>query len=90
MFMEKITVTWVTSGRWVDVLMLLISVSQVATTGNFILTLTGKLQISGANIVVNDPKPGATESVVIVSGTSDQMRAAQSLIHAFILCGVTS
>ncbi|KAJ4718780.1 KH domain-containing protein [Melia azedarach] len=47
-------------------------------------------QISGANIVVNDPKPGATEGVVTVSGTSDQMRAAQSLIHAFILCGVTS
>ncbi|KAH9667777.1 hypothetical protein KPL70_021161 [Citrus sinensis] len=47
-------------------------------------------QISGANVVVNDPKPGATEGVVMVSGTSDQMRAAQSLIHAFILCGVTS
>ncbi|KAL9462778.1 hypothetical protein AB3S75_000727 [Citrus x aurantiifolia] len=47
-------------------------------------------QISGANVVVNDPKPGSTEGVVMVSGTSDQMRAAQSLIHAFILCGVTS
>lgn len=47
-------------------------------------------QISGASVVVNDPKPGAAEGIVMVSGTSDQMRAAQSLIHAFILCGVTS
>ncbi|KAF5749362.1 KH domain-containing protein [Tripterygium wilfordii] len=47
-------------------------------------------QISGANVLVHDPKPGATEGVVLVSGTSDQMHAAQSLIHAFILCGQTS
>ncbi|KAJ0075073.1 hypothetical protein Patl1_34921 [Pistacia atlantica] len=47
-------------------------------------------QISGANVVVNDPKPGASEGVVVVSGTPDQMRAAQSLIQAFILCGQTS
>ncbi|CAK7323728.1 unnamed protein product [Dovyalis caffra] len=37
----------------------------------------------------NDKEPRATEDVVVVSGTSDQMRAAQSLIHAFILCGQT-
>ncbi|CAK7323730.1 unnamed protein product [Dovyalis caffra] len=46
-------------------------------------------QISGASVLIHDPKPGATEGVVVVSGTSDQMRAAQSLIHAFILCGQT-
>ncbi|KAK6911132.1 K Homology domain, type 1 [Dillenia turbinata] len=46
-------------------------------------------QISGAKVTINDPKPGATEGVVIVSGTPDQIRAAQSLIHAFILAGKT-
>ncbi|KAH9716189.1 hypothetical protein KPL71_021370 [Citrus sinensis] len=58
--------------------------------GEYNSNLSHIRQISGANVVVNDPKPGATEGVVMVSGTSDQMRAAQSLIHAFILCGVTS
>ncbi|KAJ6720010.1 KH DOMAIN CONTAINING RNA BINDING PROTEIN [Salix viminalis] len=51
--------------------------------------LTQIRQISGANVLIHDPKPGATEGVVVVSGTSDQMRAAQSLIHAFILYGQT-
>ncbi|KAK2651846.1 hypothetical protein Ddye_011702 [Dipteronia dyeriana] len=46
------------------------------------------IQISGANVAVNDPKSGATEGLVVVSGTPDQTRAAQSLIHAFILCGL--
>ncbi|KAL5756807.1 hypothetical protein ACOSP7_021238 [Xanthoceras sorbifolium] len=44
------------------------------------------IQLSGANVVVNDPKPGATEGLIVVSGTPDQTRAAQSLIHAFIIC----
>ncbi|PPD83042.1 hypothetical protein GOBAR_DD20030 [Gossypium barbadense] len=47
-------------------------------------------QISGANLVIHDPKPGATEGLVVVSGTSDQLRTAQSLIQAFILCGQTA
>ncbi|WRX27264.1 K Homology domain [Theobroma cacao] len=47
-------------------------------------------QISGANLVIHDPKPGAAEGVVAVSGTSDQLRTAQSLIQAFILCGQTA
>ncbi|KAJ6311226.1 hypothetical protein OIU77_013073 [Salix suchowensis] len=51
--------------------------------------LTQIRQISGANVLIHDPKHGATEGVVVVSGTSDQMRAAQSLIHAFILYGQT-
>ncbi|KAF6141806.1 hypothetical protein GIB67_031873 [Kingdonia uniflora] len=43
------------------------------------------IQISGAKVVVNDPRPGTTEGVVVVSGTPHQIRVAQSLIHAFIL-----
>ncbi|GFY97324.1 RNA-binding KH domain-containing protein [Actinidia rufa] len=43
-------------------------------------------QISGAKVVVHNPIPGgATEGMVVVSGTPDQIHAAQSLIHAFIL-----
>ncbi|KAF8389417.1 hypothetical protein HHK36_026112 [Tetracentron sinense] len=48
------------------------------------------MQISGAQVVVHDPRPGATEGLVVVSGTPDQTRAAQSLIQAFILCGQTT
>ncbi|KAI3986387.1 hypothetical protein MKX01_002232 [Papaver californicum] len=47
-------------------------------------------QISGAKITGHDARPGSTEGVVIVSGTSDQIHAAQSLIHAFILSGQTT
>ncbi|KAJ1429222.1 K-like proteiny domain [Sesbania bispinosa] len=47
-------------------------------------------QISGANVVVHDPKPGATEGLVIVSGAPDQTHAAQCLIQAFIFCGQTA
>ncbi|KAF3550007.1 hypothetical protein DY000_02010418 [Brassica cretica] len=44
-------------------------------------------QVTGANVVVHDPKAGTTEGLVVVSGTSDQAHFAQSLLHAFILCG---
>ncbi|XP_043713741.1 KH domain-containing protein HEN4 [Telopea speciosissima] len=44
-------------------------------------------QISGAKVDVQDPRPGATEGVVVVSGTPDQTRAVQSLIQAFIFYG---
>ncbi|KAF1865821.1 hypothetical protein Lal_00021822 [Lupinus albus] len=47
-------------------------------------------QISGASVVVHDPKPGATEGLVIVSGALGQTHFAQCLIHAFILCGQTA
>ncbi|KAL5072309.1 hypothetical protein RYX36_011293 [Vicia faba] len=47
-------------------------------------------QISGANVVVHDPKPGATEGQVIVSGTQDQIHSAQCLTQGFILCGQTA
>ncbi|KAI5336423.1 hypothetical protein L3X38_015690 [Prunus dulcis] len=46
-------------------------------------------QISGANLVVHDSKSGSLETQVVVSGTPDKMRTAQSLIQAFILCGQT-
>ncbi|KAK7349083.1 hypothetical protein VNO77_06160 [Canavalia gladiata] len=51
--------------------------------------LTQIRQVSGANVVVHDPKPGAIEGLVIVSGAPDQTHAAQCLIQAFILCGQT-
>lgn len=51
--------------------------------------LTQIQQISCAKVLIHDPKPGATEGVVIVSGTPEQTHAAQSLIQAFILCGQT-
>nr|XP_023918162.1 KH domain-containing protein HEN4-like [Quercus suber] len=51
--------------------------------------LTQIQQISGAKVLIHDPKPGAVEGVVIVSGTTEQTHAAQCLIQAFILCGQT-
>ncbi|KAL2516134.1 RNA-binding KH domain-containing protein [Forsythia ovata] len=38
-------------------------------------------QMSGSNVVVHDPRPGATEGTVVVSGTPDRTRIAQILIH---------
>ncbi|KAF5464636.1 hypothetical protein F2P56_014698 [Juglans regia] len=51
--------------------------------------LTQIQQSSGAKVLINDLKPGATEGVVLVSGTPKQTHAAQSLIQAFIFCGQT-
>lgn len=42
-------------------------------------------QISGAKVEVHDPSPGKSERMVVISGTPDQTRAAQSLLQAFIL-----
>ncbi|XP_042495803.1 KH domain-containing protein HEN4-like [Macadamia integrifolia] len=44
-------------------------------------------QISGAKVIVHDPHTGASDGMVIISGTPDQTRAAQSLLQAFILNG---
>ncbi|KAJ4962643.1 hypothetical protein NE237_022582 [Protea cynaroides] len=44
-------------------------------------------QISGAKVIVHDPHPGASDGMVIISGTPDQTQAAQSLLQAFILNG---
>ncbi|GMH03223.1 hypothetical protein Nepgr_005062 [Nepenthes gracilis] len=42
-------------------------------------------QISDAKITITDSKPGATETVIIMSGTPEQTHAAQSLIQAFVI-----
>ncbi|KAL6511623.1 hypothetical protein OROGR_021220 [Orobanche gracilis] len=41
--------------------------------------------ISEAKIIIMDPKPGATETVIIISGMPEQTNAAQSLIQAFVI-----
>lgn len=43
-------------------------------------------EISDAKITITDPKPAATETVIIISGTPEQTNAAQSLIQAFVIC----
>ena len=40
-------------------------------------------------VVVNHAKPGMFDGKVTVSGTPDQIRAAQRLVHAFVLCRKT-
>ncbi|XP_042489510.1 KH domain-containing protein HEN4-like [Macadamia integrifolia] len=47
-------------------------------------------QISGAKITITDPRPGETETVIIISGAPDQTHAAQSLLQAFVMSGVDS
>ncbi|MCD7467371.1 hypothetical protein HAX54_004781 [Datura stramonium] len=42
-------------------------------------------EISDAKVTINDPKPGAAETVIIISGTPEQTNAAQSLIQAFVM-----
>ncbi|KAJ0980378.1 hypothetical protein J5N97_008633 [Dioscorea zingiberensis] len=42
-------------------------------------------EISEAKITITEPRPEATETVIIISGTPDQTHAAQSLIQAFVL-----
>ncbi|PAN13178.1 hypothetical protein PAHAL_2G319300 [Panicum hallii] len=45
-------------------------------------------KMSGASITVHDPKPGDTNSIVVICGDPEQTKKAQSLIHAFIFCGL--
>ncbi|XVF64265.1 hypothetical protein PTKIN_Ptkin09bG0154600 [Pterospermum kingtungense] len=42
-------------------------------------------QISDARITIAEPKLGATETAIIISGTPEQTHAAQSLIQAFVM-----
>ncbi|XP_058221996.1 KH domain-containing protein HEN4-like [Rhododendron vialii] len=42
-------------------------------------------EISDAKVTITDPKPGATETKITISGTPEQTHAAQSLIQAFVL-----
>lgn len=44
------------------------------------------IQISDAKVTITDPKAGATETVIRISGTPEQTNAAQSLIQAFVIC----
>ncbi|XP_043709304.1 KH domain-containing protein HEN4-like [Telopea speciosissima] len=47
-------------------------------------------QISGAKITITEPRPGDTETVIIISGAPDQTHAAQSLLQAFVMSGADS
>ncbi|KAK1414594.1 hypothetical protein QVD17_30341 [Tagetes erecta] len=47
--------------------------------------LTRLRQISGAKVVIHEPQAGATDHIVVISGTPDETQSAQSLLHAFIL-----
>ncbi|XP_062099241.1 KH domain-containing protein HEN4-like isoform X2 [Humulus lupulus] len=42
-------------------------------------------QISDAKITIMEPKAGAVETMIIISGTPEQTHAAQSLIQAFVI-----
>ncbi|XP_073037718.1 RNA-binding KH domain-containing protein RCF3-like [Primulina eburnea] len=42
------------------------------------------LEISEAKITISDSMPGATETMIRISGTPEQTNAAQSLIQAFV------
>ncbi|KAK7368851.1 hypothetical protein VNO80_10882 [Phaseolus coccineus] len=44
-------------------------------------------QISGAKVVVHEPLPATGDRTIVISGTPDETRAAQSLLQAFILTG---
>ncbi|XP_073281682.1 RNA-binding KH domain-containing protein RCF3-like isoform X2 [Primulina huaijiensis] len=43
------------------------------------------LEISEAKIIISDSMPGATETMIRISGTPEQANAAQSLIQAFVM-----
>ncbi|KAL4588566.1 hypothetical protein LXL04_001458 [Taraxacum kok-saghyz] len=47
--------------------------------------LTRLRQISGAKVVVHEPRSGTTDHVVVISGTPNETQSAQSLLQAFIL-----
>ncbi|CAK7355270.1 unnamed protein product [Dovyalis caffra] len=44
-------------------------------------------QISGAKVIVHEPRLGTSDRFVVISGTPDETQAAQSLLQAFILTG---
>ncbi|KAJ8764791.1 hypothetical protein K2173_009196 [Erythroxylum novogranatense] len=44
-------------------------------------------QISGAKVIVHEPRIGTSDRIIVISGTPDQTQAAQSLLQAFILTG---
>ncbi|KAK4491188.1 hypothetical protein RD792_001919 [Penstemon davidsonii] len=44
-------------------------------------------QISRANVVVDEPRPGTKDRIVSITGIPSEIQAAQSLLQAFILAG---
>ncbi|CAN0880125.1 KH domain-containing protein HEN4 [Linum grandiflorum] len=44
-------------------------------------------QISGAKVIVHEPRVGSSDRIIVISGTPDETQAAQSLLQAFILTG---
>ncbi|CAN1302839.1 KH domain-containing protein HEN4 [Linum perenne] len=52
--------------------------------GNNLLRLR---QISGAKVIVHEPRVGSSDRIIVISGTPDETQAAQSLLQAFILTG---
>lgn len=52
-----------------------------------LVLLVGMDQISGAKVVVHEPRPGTSDRIVVISGNPDETQAAQSLLQAFILTG---
>ncbi|KAK3000386.1 hypothetical protein RJ639_022341 [Escallonia herrerae] len=50
-------------------------------------SLTRLRQISGAKVVIHEPRPGTSDRIVVISGNPDETQAAQSLLQAFILTG---
>ncbi|KAL6601213.1 hypothetical protein ACP70R_044433 [Stipagrostis hirtigluma subsp. patula] len=46
-------------------------------------------KMSGASITVRDPKPGDTNSTLVICGDPEQTKKAQSLIHGYIFCGLS-
>ncbi|KAF3338859.1 hypothetical protein FCM35_KLT16330 [Carex littledalei] len=57
-------------------------------TANDAADLSHIKQLSGANLTVEDPKAGETTGKVIILGTAEQTKTAQSLLHGLIFCGV--
>ncbi|KAL1812101.1 hypothetical protein ACET3Z_022166 [Daucus carota] len=49
--------------------------------------LTRLKQISGAKVIVHEPRPGTSDRIVVISGNPNETQAAQSLLQAFILSG---
>lgn len=49
--------------------------------------LTRLREISGAKVIVHEPRLGTSDRIIVISGTPDQTQAAQSLLQAFILTG---
>ncbi|GBG73588.1 hypothetical protein CBR_g16930 [Chara braunii] len=67
--------------------------SQMTVASSLVGSIIGKggnniaqiRQISGARVKVHDQKEGSQERVIEITGTADQVSAAQSLVQAFVL-----